>query len=147
MSDMLIYQDGELFWKESRGRVKAGQKAGTVNVHGYNIVTLDNKKCRSARVIWEMHNGPIPEGMEIDHINRDKLDDRIENLRLATSQEQKQNRGTKGVYFDPRRATHKWWSRITLDNGHKKYLGGYETEQEARQAYIEAKKKYHGVEL
>ncbi|WP_436868476.1 HNH endonuclease signature motif containing protein, partial [Enterobacter hormaechei] len=35
-------------------------------------------------MIWEMHNGPIPQNMEIDHINRIKLDNRLENLRLAT---------------------------------------------------------------
>lgn len=42
-----------------------------------------------------MHNGPIPEGMQIDHINGNKLDNRIENLRLATQSQQKYNVGVR----------------------------------------------------
>ena len=83
------YEDGKLFHKyrdfghKSFNTKHAGKMACK---HGgdYKIVKHYSKGYYAHRVIWEMFNGEIPEGMEIDHINCDKHDNRIENLQLVT---------------------------------------------------------------
>ena len=58
------------------------------NTHNYRFVTLykdgKHKQLILARVIWEAFNGPIPKGMQVNHINEDKSDNRLENLNLMT---------------------------------------------------------------
>lgn len=76
----------------------------------------------------------------IDHIDRNKLNNRIENLRLVTHQENQFNRNTKGYTFH--KQNKKWQADIRI-NGKKKYLGLFETEEGAHQAYLDAKKIYH----
>lgn len=80
---------------------------------------------------------------EIDHINGIRDDNRICNLRSVTRQQNQWNRKTaKGYYLDKR--TNKFNSQIYLNRKHI-YLGCYNTEQEARNAYLEAKQKYHVI--
>ena len=60
-------------------------------------VTIDGQymTIRLHRIIWEIANGPIPDGLEIDHINRNSLDNRLENLRLATRRQQCTNKSKR----------------------------------------------------
>jgi len=79
---------------------------------------------------------------EIDHINRNRTDNRISNLRNVTHQANTWNRSVKGYdYFKSRK---KYRSRISIDNK-QIYLGYYDTPEEARQAYLNAKQKYHVI--
>ena len=82
------------------------------------------------RAVWMFHNGEIPENIQIDHINCDRRDNRIENLRLATSSMNSQNqikaigsnRYSKvlGVGFRPDCTKKPWFARIGTKNGMKK---------------------------
>jgi hypothetical protein len=99
-----------------------------------------NKTVLMHREIWEMVNGAIPVGMEIDHINRDKLDNRLENLRVCTRSQNTMNRikleskssRFKGVVFRPSRG--KYEAKIRK-NGEEIYLGIFKSEIDAAQAY------------
>jgi hypothetical protein len=78
----------------------------------------------------------------IDHINRDKSDNRIENLREVTQSTNLENRDCKGYNYDKIR--NKWRARIKV-NKKEIFLGRFDTEYEARQAYLDAKKIYHNI--
>ena len=86
-------------------------------------------------------------GEEIDHLNRDKLDNRKENLRRVSSSENRQNRrpdkrnssGYRGVHFQRNR----WVARLAKD-GKRIWLGAYATKEEAAKAYDKAAKELYG---
>lgn len=77
MNELLCYDEGTglLHWKVSRGRVRAGDLAGTSNGRGYIIVRVDGKIYPAHRIAWFLKTGEWPTGV-IDHINRDGEDNR-----------------------------------------------------------------------
>jgi hypothetical protein len=95
------------------------------------------------RLIWFQAYGYWPK--RIDHINGEKLDNRLENLREATKEQGNQNRRSKhlfkGIYFDPMRK--RFRVRVQA-NGRRHCIGSYLTEEEARRASIKAIKRLHG---
>lgn len=118
-----VYKNGKLFWaKKGLGR-RLGKRAGSEGSNGYRRVMLDGKYRMEHRVIFEMFHGPIPEGYEIDHINRNSLDNRIENLRPVPPSLNKQN-----VFGRPRWEAGAWrvkFSRngVTYEVGRFKCFG------------------------
>lgn len=147
----LFDYDAENGWlirkKDEHGRVvnrPCGIKPGN---HGYGRVSIDGKLYLTHRVIWLWYYGTWPEH-EIDHINQNKMDNRIENLRPATRSENMQNIGMKsnnstgypGVYFHKR--DNKYQAQIAVNNK-KIYLGLFASAEEAFEAYMIAKIKYH----
>ena len=128
--ELLTYKDGKLYWKESRGRVSKGQEAGRLTMTGYRHVCINGQEFYAHRLIWEGFNGPIPEGLEIDHVDRNRDNNNLANLRLVTPSENKLNRGisknsttkVKGVYWSKQKQ--KWSAEITRDSK-KKFLGYY----------------------
>jgi hypothetical protein len=90
-----------------------------------------------------------PDDMCVDHINGDKLDNRKENLRICTNQQNQMNKakyknnksGFKGVSFD--KPTNKYKAQIMID-GKKKHLGRFDDKLDAYKAYCDACIKYHG---
>jgi hypothetical protein len=144
-SDPFEYRDGGLYWTEDRGYNKTkGKRAGRVGAHGYRQIAMNGKKLYEHRLVWEMHNGPIPDGMEIDHINRIRDDNRIENLQLLSHQDNLRRIPVAKGY---KLFRGKYEVAIRIGDGKSKYIGRYDTETEARTAYLEAKIKYHGVDL
>lgn len=93
MKDLFEYKNGELYWKVSRGRQKAGSLAGATITDGYKQVSINKKRYLVHRIIFQMFYGYMPEfPLEIDHINRIRHDNRIENLRVLTHKENMQHR-------------------------------------------------------
>lgn len=113
------------------------------------VVKMGRKWHPAYRIIWEMHNGPIPHGMVIDHIDCCRTNDRLCNLRLATPAQNSRNykkrshstHALKGVSFDKK--SKRWSSRIRI-NGIYIWLGSYASQEEAHLAYCRGAKKYHG---
>lgn len=93
--DEIFYMDGsDLRWRNpSSNRVKQSDRVGTRRKDGYIQVKLEGKDNLAHRIVWEMHNGPIPDGMQIDHINHIRDDNRIENLRIVSNLANGMNQG------------------------------------------------------
>jgi len=121
-----------------------GAKAGLCNTHldGYYATKYFGKTYLVHRLIWIMHNGPIIDDMVIDHINHDRKDNRLENLRLVTRQENAMNTSAKNKANDlPMGITlrhGRYRARIDSD-GEQRYLGTYDTIDEAKAAWNAAK--------
>lgn len=121
-NDFLYYKDGRVFWKDPHcTRLKPGDEAGSRHHRGYWYIRRYDKITPRHRIVWEMHNGPIPDGMEIDHINHVPGDDRIENLRMVTRLINNRNKrkpstntsGTVGVAWNNMK--NKWIAQIKID--------------------------------
>ena len=130
-NEVFDYVNGILYWK-------SGKIAGNLHHSGYKRVGYKRKEYLMHRVVYEMFYGPIPKGMEIDHINRIRDDNRIENLRLATSQQNSFNTSSKGYSWG--KHANKWIAQIRIE-GKKKHLGCFNTKEEAKKAYEDAKKQ------
>lgn len=138
--DIFYYQEGKLLRKYSSGGKLENSEAGYLCEDGYVKVEINDKTTGAHRIIWELFNGPIPEGLEIDHIDRNRSNNLIENLRLFTRQQNCQHQGItkrnksgfKGVSFH--KGSNKWTSQININK--KCYTIGYfDTIEEAAKAY------------
>lgn len=140
---------GDFVWKVQRGLEKAGVLAGSVSRTGYLVIHIDRKRYRSHRLAWLYVHGKWPNGT-IDHIDGDKMNNRIGNLREATVAENNKNRrlssanttGYKGVSYD---AINKRFRAGICVGGKNKNLGRFDSAEAAHKAYKEASLKYHGA--
>ena len=121
LKELFSYQYGNLIRKTSvRYNALSGAVAGSKTTHGYIETRVCGKRYYNHRLIWLYHKGYMPE-TEIDHINNDKTDNRIENLREATSQCNMRNYGNptnntsgiKGVYLNKKQKC--WVTQIKLN--------------------------------
>lgn len=114
-------------------------KTGGLDGYGYIHIGIDGKQYKAHQLAWLYHYGEVPNG-QIDHINCNRQDNRIENLRVVSSTQNALNRSTaKGVY----KHQNKFRARIKL-NGKQHHLGLFDTEELARKAYLTAKKQHLG---
>lgn len=139
-NERFIYEDGLLLNRKTRHIYTNYDR------DGYIRVRIDGREYRAHRIIWEMHNGPIPEGMLIDHIDGDTKNNKLDNLRLATRQQNNANRTKttlnctvgaglpKGVI---KTSSGKFRARISY-YGENYSLGTYDTAEQASEAYCEA---------
>jgi hypothetical protein len=130
-------------------RHQVGDRAcGNPMKAGHLRVAFDSKKFLAHRVAWLYVYGKWPDN-DIDHINGDPTDNRVENLRDVTNRINRQNMrnprgksnsGLLGVFLH--KETGKWRARIQLD-GKGIHLGLFDTPEAAHEAYLVAKRKYH----
>lgn len=140
-------ETGALWWRTGTD-VRARGEAGYINPRGYRIVMIDGKNHRAHRLVWLLLNGKLPEN-DIDHVNGVRSDNRPSNLREATrSQNNENQRRPRGNSRSPylgvtwHAQSKRWAARITTC-GRLKHLGLFATPEQARDAYIAAKRSLH----
>ncbi len=153
---------GKLFWKERPlGMFGTKRACSTWNARyagnealigdngvGYRVGRIFDRPFLAHRVIWAIYFGQWPES-QIDHINRDRADNRLENLRSATPAQNQFNQpkqsnntsGFKGVFFDKRRGS---WFAAIREKGRNIHLGTFECPLAAAKAYDCAARERHG---
>lgn len=147
---------GQLVHKYDKAKnILAGSVAGTVNSSGYVVCHVHGKKLKAHRIIWVLVIGAIPKGFFIDHIDHDRSNNRISNLRLVSahdnqfnrSKSQKNTSGVTGVHWHPRMG--KWCAQIKI-NRKTIWLGAFDEIGKATYARIAAEHQYgfhpnHGI--
>jgi hypothetical protein len=137
LQELLQYspETGEFTWKVSRPRAKIGDVAGAIDYYGYRVIRLDGTLYKAHRLVWLHCYGMWPT-KNIDHINRDKSDNRVKNLRLVDQSANMHNVGVRsncksGVSGVSWRADRKKWNaRIKV--GYKNFnLGLFDTKAAA----------------
>lgn len=149
LNEMFSYDQssGALIRKPGGRGVKAGSTVGFSNSSGYRYVYVSGKYRGEHCVIWEMHHGEIPDGMEIDHINSVRSDNRIENLRLVSHTEnmkklmmyRNNTSGITGVSIH--KQSGKWQATIRFQ-GKKRFLGLFTSVEDAIKARKEAEMSF-----
>jgi hypothetical protein len=152
LHELFDYQDdGNLIWKKtSSSSALRGNIAGVLDRHaGYYRVGIDRKKYLLHRLIFLYHKGYLTQGMEIDHINMEKTNNRIDNLREVTRAQNSYNTrksatnvtGVKGVAWCKTKKKYK----VTVSlNGKNIHLGYFDDLKEAEAAAIAGRKELHG---
>lgn len=156
LKELLSYdpETGKITWRINRYgnrnslAAAAGSIAGGITVSGYRFMLMDQKfTVYLHRAAWAMYYGEWPSA-SVDHINMDRLDNRIINLRLASNSQNLCNRGpnrnnklkTKGVTL-----TSNGKFNVEVWKDYKKYyVGRFETLEEASEAYLRKAKELHG---
>ena len=147
LHELFEYRDGELYWKVPRKKIRVGSIAGCITKEGYRRIKFFGKSVLAHRIVFFMFNGYLPEA--IDHIDRNPLNNRIENLREANPSQNKFNMktrcnntsGFKNVGWVEE--SKKW--RVTIGyNGNKKHIGMYDSLEKAKEAADLARSTYHG---
>ena len=124
---------GNGIWRVCSNRGGSGKGYATVRVFG--------KTYKYHRICWLLANGGIDQRLVIDHINGNKVDNRLCNLRLVTNTENLRNSKSHrngrllGCYWNKK--DKRWRAQIIID-GKLKYLGNFSTEIEAHEAYLAA---------
>lgn len=142
------YRDGFLYWKIKVGGMSPGDKAGSTSVNnGRTHVQIKRKFYKVHRIIFMMFYGYIPK--EIDHADTNESNNKIENLREATSSQNNYNQklrkdntsGIKGVTWDKSRQ--KWHVQVVV-NKKPVFQARFDDLELAELVAQEARDKYHG---
>lgn len=143
---------GAFHWKANVSRsMQAGSRAGNVNKKGRRLLAYKGVRYMEARLAWAFVHGVWPAD-QIDHIDGDRLNNAINNLREATNQQNAANRpalrtnrhGAKGVAINKRvRKAARYRARIRVNNK-LIHLGYFPTSDEAAAAYLSAAKVHFG---
>ena len=149
LNELLTYdrETGKLYWKSARQGVTVGKEAGALDKEGYSILRINYKRYRTHRVVFLMHKGYLP--AVLDHIDGDRANNRLDNLRPASLSQNQHNRklnknnksGFKGVSYNSK-------SKMFLASiKHQRqtiFLGSYKTPEEADKVVRVAREELHG---
>ena len=150
LRELLNYdQETGLFtWRVWKGaRAPVGGVAGSRDSSGHIQILIDKHPYRAHRLAWLHVHGEWPKD-QIDHINGVRTDNRLSNLRdvphLINSQNKRATHNASGSMVGVRRRIRngRWEARLTIA-GKLTILGAYDTPDEARAAYVEAKRVHH----
>lgn len=141
-------RSGLIYRKLSRGKPCDPRPALTKDKDGYVLVKADGRMYKAHRLAWLIAKGAWPQQI-IDHIDGDRSNNRIENLREVSASQNQYNRrvmccavgGLKGASYN--RRDKKWQATIRV-KGKSTYLGYFDTAEEAHLAYCEAAAKHFG---
>lgn len=135
---------GVFTWAEGRPGASAGSRAGhTCRRHGYVMIRIDRRLHRAHRLAWLHIHGRWP-AVLIDHIDGDKANNALSNLREASHCENNRNiAGRSGVKVRHDRPNSKYRARIVVD-GKDIYLGSFKTPEAAHEAYLSATQRHFG---
>ena len=144
----LCYQasSGKFFWvvpPKNHPRL-FGKEAGR-NSSGYTVISFNKKKFKAHRLAWLFTHGFLPK--QIDHINGDRADNRMSNLRECSNPQNQANKLKKKGKTEPkgvrRLPSGKYQARLTVDGGQLS-LGVYESVDAASNAYIASSRHHYG---
>lgn len=138
IKESLEYREGRLYWKSCSKPRFNGKPAGCKEPLGYLVVKVGGKVYKAHRVIWLLHYGSWPDSW-VDHIDGDKENNQIENLRVVDFSQSNANRiktSNKKLskYKGVSKNKHYTWKATIQD----KFLGCFATEEEAALAYNKA---------
>jgi hypothetical protein len=150
VAEYFDHKDGHLYWKKVTHFTKqylVGQEVGSIHATGYRHVTWMGKPHKVHRLIFLLEHGYLPK--EIDHINGDRQDNRLENLREATRSENQYNKGMcknntsgfRGVSWH--KHSKAWLVRLCV-NGKSKIIGYFKDLELAGLVADEARALHHG---
>lgn len=137
---------GVFTWRVNKGRAKAGDVAGYCNNRGYRQIKLGGTVHSAHRLAWLWALGRWP-SRQVDHIDGDRANNRLVNLRDVPGFVNAQNRrdaqvnsrsGVLGVGYRYGR----WQAGITL-GGKRRHIGTYDTPEQAHAAYVATKRDLH----
>tara|TARA_R100001369_G_C3214878_1_gene148791 strand:+ start:42 stop:539 length:498 start_codon:yes stop_codon:yes gene_type:complete len=149
LNELFTYdrETGKLYWKSARQGVTVGKEAGALDKEGYSILRINYKRYRTHRVVFLMHKGYLP--VVLDHIDGDRANNRLDNLRPASLSQNQYNRklnknnksGFKGVSYNSRS---KMFYASIRHQTQRIFLGSYNTPEEADAVVRAAREELHG---
>ena len=143
-----VFEDGKILVKRHYNRDEFYEKKCS-NVNGYLQLQLTHKYKHKKYYIHRLVAFCFLEldlenpKSQVDHIDRNTQNNLVSNLRLVSNQENQFNRNVKGYSYSKKNK--KWIAEIMVDYL-KIYLGSFDNEEDARQAYFVAKEKYHIIQ-
>ncbi|CAB4153969.1 putative NHN endonuclease [uncultured Caudovirales phage] len=145
LQEMFFYDGGILYRKKNCSKGRANAPIGWVEKSGYWATSVCGTTFRLHRLVWQFHNGNCPP--LLDHIDGNKNNNAIENLRLATVTQNNANRkvskfnklGLKGVCFE----RGKYKANIKI-NGRTHHLGYFNNSEDAYGVYCKKAKEIYG---
>ena len=137
---------GAFTWRVSVGRKSAFSSAGYIHNNGYVMIRVDGIKRLAHSLAWLYQTSAHPCGV-IDHVDGNKANNAFANLRDVSMSENQQNqsksqRNSSSGFLGVAPIRNKWRAQLVVD-GRQKYLGMFDTPEEAHQSYLCAKRLLH----